>query len=462
MPAMVRRGSASDRRPVAAGREDRAVHASNPTATSPNIAFGLLVREVKVALDKRQMYRMPWSMNDNPIAWLEVTDICNLRCEGCYRQRLTGHKTLEELREEVLFLKRWRNPDNVSIAGGEPLLHPHIVDLVAFIAAQGIKPVLLSNGVALEPEILRELKRAGLSGFTLHVDSHQGRADFAGASEADLNALRQHYAELIAAEGGLITVFNSTVYPSTYHEIPDVVRWGNAHLDIVQGLVFITYRIAATDSQTAVDSTAREVDLSRLSYATERFDEEFVTGPEVVQAIHECLPAYEPAAYLGGTLRHDSFKWIAGAVIGSGDEVYGSIGRRTMEVAQAGHHLFRGTYLAYLNQPAIGAKVFLMAPWDAGVRRAAKKWLAAVAKNPARLFRPIRLQSYGIIQAPDIQPDGRADMCDSCPDMTYYDGKLINSCRMDEYRLFGGMLSVVDRARLASPAAPVPEQDTRN
>ncbi len=28
-------------------------------------------------------------------------------------------------------------------------------------------------------------------------------------------------------------------------------------------------------------------------------------------------------------------------------------------------------------------------------------------------------------------------MCDSCPDMTYYNGKLINSCRMDEYRLFG-------------------------
>jgi hypothetical protein len=29
--------------------------------------------------------------------------------------------------------------------------------------------------------------------------------------------------------------------------------------------------------------------------------------------------------------------------------------------------------------------------------------------------------------------------------MTVYDGKLINSCRMDEYRLFGGFLSVVAR-----------------
>jgi hypothetical protein len=42
--------------------------------------------------DKRNLYRLPWSMNDNPIAWLEITDMCNTHCEGCYRQRLTGHK----------------------------------------------------------------------------------------------------------------------------------------------------------------------------------------------------------------------------------------------------------------------------------------------------------------------------------------------------------------------------------
>ena len=63
-----------------------------------------------------------------------VTDICNLHCEGCYRQKITGHKPLEEVKEEIRFFKRWRNPDNVSIAGGEPLIHPHIMDLVAYIA----------------------------------------------------------------------------------------------------------------------------------------------------------------------------------------------------------------------------------------------------------------------------------------------------------------------------------------
>ena len=96
-------------------------------------------------LDKRNLYRLPWSMNDNPIAWLEVTDICNIHCEGCYRQHITGHKTLEAMKEEVDFFCKWRNPDNFSLAGGEPLIHPQIIDLVAYIASKGVKPVILTN-----------------------------------------------------------------------------------------------------------------------------------------------------------------------------------------------------------------------------------------------------------------------------------------------------------------------------
>lgn len=59
-----------------------------------------------MALDKSSIYRLPWSKNDNPIGWLEVTDVCNLQCLGCYRRKIEGHKTLDQIKEEVLFLKR--------------------------------------------------------------------------------------------------------------------------------------------------------------------------------------------------------------------------------------------------------------------------------------------------------------------------------------------------------------------
>ncbi|MHB0878844.1 MAG: radical SAM protein [Anaerolineae bacterium] len=396
-------------------------------------------------LDKGSLYRLPWSMNDNPIAWLEITDICNIHCEGCYRQHLTGHKPLEQVKEEILFLKKWRNPDNVSIAGGEPLVHPQIMEIVSFIAQNGIKPIVLTNARAMTPEVLRELKRAGCAGFTIHIDSHQDRPDWLGKSEADLNQLRQKYADMVASVGGMYVIFNSTVYPSTVHEIPDMVRWARQHMDTVQGMVFITYRTATYDSNVGRDAGDQEVDLSQLSYTTASFDEKFVTAPEVVEMIQKEVPNYQPASYLGGSIRHDSFKWVAGALVGSKGTAYGAIGKRTMEMAQVTNHFFHGRYLAYLSTAKVGANVFFLSPFDPVLRRAWRARLSDVVRHPAKLFSHVYLQSYGIIQAPDLLPDGRADMCDSCPDMTIYDGKLINSCRMDEYRLFGGFLTVTQR-----------------
>ena len=411
-----------------------------------------------MTLEKRELYRFPWSKNDNPIAWLEITDICNLHCEGCYRQRLEGHKPLEQIQEEILFFKRWRNPDNVSIAGGEPLVHPEIVDIVAFIAENGIKPIVLTNAAKLSPELLRELKKAGLTGFTLHIDSHQGRPGWEGKNEGEHNELREYYADIIAAEGGLITVFNSTVYPSTAHEIPDVVRWGQANIDKVHGLVFITYRIFDTDSSVGFDTEGKQVDAGQLSYSTAGFEEDFVTSPQVYQMIKDVSPDYEPSGYLGGTIRHDSFKWLAGATIGSKHRMYGSIGKKTMEIAQAGHHMLFGTYMAYLAEMKVAPLMFLLSPWDKTVRQAAKSWFSDVVRHPSHLF-GVRVQTIGIIQAPDIQPSGQADMCDSCPDMTVWNGTLINSCRMDEYRLFGDMIAVAEKDEEVAGPQPVPAGD---
>jgi MoaA/NifB/PqqE/SkfB family radical SAM enzyme len=398
-------------------------------------------------LDKRDYYRLPWSMNDNPIAWLEITDICNIHCEGCYRQHMTGHKSLDQLKEEVLFFMKWRNPDNFSIAGGEPLIHPQIIELVDFIAQQGVKPVVLSNGVALTPELLRELKKAGLAGFTMHVDSHQNRPEWKNKNEKDHNELRRQIADMVAKVGGLHLVFNSTVYPDTYHEIPDVVRWAQANIKKVQGLVFITYRTATTVDSIATDKHDQEVDLGKLSYTRESFGGHFVSASEVYQIIKENFPEYEAAGYLGGSIRHDSYKWLISAMVGSPRQMYGSVGKRTMELAQIGHHLWKGRYLAYLSSSRVGSKIFWLSPWDRVVRQAQRKRRMDVLRHPGHLFDRIYLQSIGIIQAPDLLPDGRADMCDSCPDITVYDGTFVNSCRMDEYRLFGGFVSVMEREK---------------
>jgi len=90
---------------------------------------------VSAGIDHRRLYRLPWSLPDNAIAWLEPTKKCNLACLGCYRENdPRGHKTLDEVRRDLDVFERFRTVDGVSIAGGDPLVHPEIVEIVRMVA----------------------------------------------------------------------------------------------------------------------------------------------------------------------------------------------------------------------------------------------------------------------------------------------------------------------------------------
>ena len=406
-------------------------------------------------LSKSELYRFPWSKNDNPIGWLEVTDVCNIHCKGCYRQNLEGHFPLERLKEEVLLMKEYRRIDNVSLAGGEPLTHPDIEGIIEFIHLQGIKPYLLTNGKAVTEERMRTLKKLGLAGVAFHIDMMQDRQGWEGKDEIGLLPLRGQYVDIMAAVGGIPTSFGITVYKDNFEQIPDLVRWGIKNIKYVQGQTFITYRGAMVKPGVRYMVAGHEVDmgLEQLGYATEEEPDQYdITSNDVYRIIRENVPEYEAAAYLGGTERHDSFKWLVGFMVGSDDGWYGAVGPRTVEFSQALYHFFHGSYFAYSRECYLGRKVFLAGLFDPKVRRLNRRFFS----NPFRFFyKPVYGQSIGIIQAPDVLPDGRVDMCDACPDLTVYEGQLIHSCRMDEWRRWGGyMTQVREGADAAQEEAP--------
>lgn len=405
-----------------------------------------------MAPSKRDMYRFPWSGNDNPIGWLEVTDRCNTYCRGCYRiNGMQGHKSLEQIKEEINLLKTWRNCDNISVAGGEPLIHPDILDIIAYIRSQKMKPLILTNGIRLENnrELMVELKKAGAIGFTFHIDSEQQRPHWKGKTEQELFELRQHFADMAHSVGGLFVAFGMTVYPGNLDFVPELVRWANQNIDRVHGLVLIGFRNAVMEGDFEYLVNGQPINM-QTSYVADSDAESFLTSSDIYAKIRELFPHYETSAYMGGTQVHDKITWLVSAQLGTRTRMYGSVGAKVMELFQVVHHLQHGTYVIYSPSHKIPKIAFLLGLLDKGVRRTAGQFFREVVRRPGELFRPLYVQSIGIIQGPDLLEDGRVDMCESCPDMTVWDGKLVHSCRMDEWRLYGSY--VVAQRRVKEPA----------
>jgi hypothetical protein len=418
---------------------------------------------VKAYPDHRTLYRLPWSLPDNPIAWLEPTEACNLYCEGCYRAHVKdGHKSLEEVRRDLTVFNRHRNFDGVSIAGGDPLTHPDIVSIVRMVAERGWKPIVNTNGIALSDQMLADLKRAGVAGFTFHIDSKQSRKGWRGKSETELNTLRQEFADRVARAGNISCAFNATVYEDTLPEVPEVMAWGRRNIDKVHVLVFICYRQAAADGGGPMDFYVgdRKIDYGELVYSRPTGEQRLdLSSRDVTAEIRERFADFAPCAYLNGTERPDALKWLLTAYVGTPDRVYGYAGPRFMELAQGLHHLRHGRYMAYAAPSVLRRGRSIAAAgslFDRGMRDAFRRYLARTWFRPHRWFRPLHLQSVMIIQPIDVLADGRMNMCDACPDITVHEGELVWSCRLEERKRYGGFARGVARAGAARKEAEEP------
>jgi len=399
-------------------------------------------------LTPRAYYRLPWTLTDNAISWLEITDDCNLACEGCYRPHQKNHKSLEQIANELALFKQYRKSDCMSLAGGDPLVHPQIVEIVRMVKAGGWKPIINTNGLALGKKLLHGLKEAGAYGFTFHIDTTQVRKDSKASNEKEHNALRQKFAEMLAAEGGLACSFNQTVSVDTLDQIKDSMDWAQKHTDIVHNMVFILFRTPKLTGEFDFHANGKRVEIKDTYDTPEWGGEALLQANQVVAKIRELDPDYEPCAYLGGTEDPGATKWLLALRLASKSRGFGYVGPKTMEAVQAGHHFFKGTWLSYPAPKSnrmgrISMSLFSLI--DGRVRSIAKRYLASLVKKQTSLFDPVYLQSFMIIQPIDFLPDGRANMCDGCPDMTVHEGQLYWSCRLEEVKEYGCMLQACPR-----------------
>lgn len=173
------------------------------------------------------------------VSW-NTTNACNMYCDHCYRD--AGCKAEEELstaEAKTLLEQIARAGFKIMIfSGGEPLMRPDIVDLVAYAASLGLRPVFGTNGTLITLEMAQKLKAAGAMGMGISLDSmdrekHNKFRKFPGAWEGAVQGMRNCRA------AGLPFQIHTTVMEWNNHELEDLTDFAVAEGAVAHHFFFL-------------------------------------------------------------------------------------------------------------------------------------------------------------------------------------------------------------------------------
>ncbi|MDP7057923.1 MAG: adenosyl-hopene transferase HpnH [Nitrospinaceae bacterium] len=147
------------------------------------------------------------------VLMLEPLFRCNLECVGCGKIQKPNEILNKNLSpDECLQAARECGAPVVSIAGGEPLMHPQIVEIVEGLIKQGRYIYLCTNAILLK-NFLGKLPVSPLLTLSIHLDGleedHDRIVDQKGVFKTAVEAIRQ------AKEMGYRVSGNTTFFEGT-------------------------------------------------------------------------------------------------------------------------------------------------------------------------------------------------------------------------------------------------------
>jgi uncharacterized radical SAM superfamily Fe-S cluster-containing enzyme len=176
---------------------------------------------------------------------IEVNTACNLDCPICFADSGTGPQehgyslTLEQV-ESMLdaFVRAEGEPESVQLSGGEPSIHPRILDMLAAAKARGIPLVMLNtNGIRLarDPRFAPALAEIGVHVY-LQFDGFDDATQVAirgkPLTEEKLRAL-----DRCADAGVSVSLAAAVERGVNEHEVGAILRFGVEH-PAVTGVFF--------------------------------------------------------------------------------------------------------------------------------------------------------------------------------------------------------------------------------
>ena len=150
---------------------------------------------------------------------LELTRRCNNHCLYCYNEGgalqsksdspRNGEMGTAELTDLIAKLCAETPVETIALSGGEPLLREDLPEILSFINAKGIAPVVITNGTLLTPEKVAATKDGVTYEVTLlsyREQVHDKLAGRRGAWKAAIDGM----INVRQARGSLVAVFVAT------------------------------------------------------------------------------------------------------------------------------------------------------------------------------------------------------------------------------------------------------------
>jgi hopanoid biosynthesis associated radical SAM protein HpnH len=157
---------------------------------------------------------------------LEPLFACNLACEGCGKIQHPANMLKQRMPvEQALAAVDECGAPVVCLAGGEPLMHPQVEDIVAGLVKRK-KFIYLCTNALLIPRKIDKLKPSPYLSFAVHIDGLEERHDASVAKEGvfaqAVDAIK------LAQERGFRVTTNTTFFntdtPQTVIEVLDFLN----------------------------------------------------------------------------------------------------------------------------------------------------------------------------------------------------------------------------------------------
>lgn len=161
-------------------------------------------------------------------AQIEVTGICNMRCKHCRAADEKGtNLSLKQIGKILEFIDYNKEEDfRITISGGEPFIHPKLVEIIALIKSKGIEDIIItSNASLITDEKIRQLNDLNIENLciqlsldSIYPETHDKFRNYKGAYDGVISAIN-----IIKKYDKVKVSLRMTVTHKTYKEVETMI-----------------------------------------------------------------------------------------------------------------------------------------------------------------------------------------------------------------------------------------------